>query len=422
MIVAIILAGGVGNRFGSKIPKQFMSLNGKPVIQYVIDAIQESKVIDRIVIVADKKFENMINKGYRVEPGQDRLESVRNGLRGAKIYMPKYVLFFDGNRPMTTPEHIRKVVKELKNGEKAVVTSNKITDALGKVKEEYVNESLTRDNYRLIQTPEGYEWNTIWKSYFTIKKAVDGNAIAGLVKGKVKYVDIEDSNIKITYKRDLARVEQLIKYKEVTIRVPDVNRKRILVLGGSGGIGGAVVKELKTLGAFVVTPSHKEVDLSKDFSEQLIGLAEFDCIVNCSGAYDKDENLTVEKMKYMYDVNVTACALLLKLAPRVTKNLILISSTAASFGREGIGFYSATKSAVNALVEANYRKLDKAGVKVNVVCPANVNTKLQIVFNPTKDTSKMMQPEEIAKVIVGYCDVEFTGHIVYVKEGERRDR
>lgn len=419
MIVAIILAGGVGNRFGSKIPKQFMSLNGKPVIQYVMDQIIESKVIDRMVIVADKKFENMISKGYRVNPGQNRIESVRSGLKGAMIYNPKYVIFFDGNRPMTTAEHIRRIVKELKNGAKAVVTTNKIIDSLGEIKKEELTKQVNRDEYRLIQTPEGFEWNTIWFAACALKSTPDGKAIADIVKSKVKYVDIEDHNIKITYKRDLARVEQLIKYKEVTIRVPDVKRKRILVLGGNGGIGSAVVKELESLEAFVVKPSHEVIDLSKDFSEKLIELAEFDCIINCSGAYDRDENLTVEKMNYMQAVNVNANQILLKLASRVTRNVVLISSTAASFGREGIGFYSATKSAVNALVEANYRRLEKLGVKVNVVCPANVATKLQNCFNPTKDTSKMMQPNEIAKIIVGYCDVDFTGHIVYVKEGER---
>ena len=56
----IILAGGMGGRFGSKIPKQYMSLNGKLVIQYVIDAFINSNLFNEIIVVMDDKFNHLI--------------------------------------------------------------------------------------------------------------------------------------------------------------------------------------------------------------------------------------------------------------------------------------------------------------------------------------------------------------------------
>lgn len=74
MFSAIVLAGGKGERFGSSIPKPFMSLNGKAVVQYSLDAFEG--LVDEIVIVSNKQY-----KDYTcVKPGEKRSDSVLNGL------------------------------------------------------------------------------------------------------------------------------------------------------------------------------------------------------------------------------------------------------------------------------------------------------------------------------------------------------
>jgi len=420
-VIAIILAGGIGKRFGSKIPKQFMSLNGQPVVQYVVDTIKESKVIDGIVIVGKSKYWDSVSvSAVEVDGGSTRVESVLNGLRAAEEIKGTHVIFFDAVRPFITTQYVRKIAKELKNGEKAIVTVQKITDSLSRVNEKYVDKPVNRNEYRLVQTPEAFELKTLQKAYEHPNKL--GTAIADSIKGKVKYLEIDDNNLKITYKKDIFNAEQLIKYREVIRRTPNVKDKRILVFGGSGGIGSEVVRQLKELGAIVTSPTHKEADVANMFRKwDKVWSEKYECIVNCSGAYSRDSDLDDEKIDTILRVNIKANLAILDMAmfKSEVKNVVIVGSTAASFGRRGIGLYSATQSAKNALVEAYVKELEKKGTKVNVVCPANVNTKLQTVLNPTKDASKMMQPEEIAKVIVGYCDVEFTGHIVYVKEGER---
>ena len=60
MNIVVILANGVGSRFGSNIPKQFHKINGKMVIEYVVEAILEAKTVDRVLIVTNLEA----NKSY----------------------------------------------------------------------------------------------------------------------------------------------------------------------------------------------------------------------------------------------------------------------------------------------------------------------------------------------------------------------
>ncbi len=258
---------------------------------------------------------------------------------------------------------------------------------------------------------------TLEKAYESPEKST--TAISDLVKCPIKYVDIENLNTKITYKRDLFTVEQVIKYREVVRRTPNVKGKKILVFGGSGGIGSEVVSELKKLGGDVTAPNRELIDIENSKIISLYSFEKYDCIINCAGIYLKDEDIK-DKNSFirMLTTNLYFDFQLLEKAQQYhIPNVVLIGSTASSFGREGIGVYSASMSALNTLIEANVKKLKREGVNVNVICPAKVGTKLQTYFNSKADLSKMMKPKDVAKIIIGYCDVDFSGHIVYLKEG-----
>jgi 2-C-methyl-D-erythritol 4-phosphate cytidylyltransferase len=411
MNVAIILAGGIGKRFGSKIPKQFMSLNGKPVVQYVVDAIKESKVIDEIVMVGKSKYWNSVKvSGIKVKGGKTRPESVRKGIEVCPSNT-KFVLFFDSARPLVNPNQIKRIIKYLNKGYKAVITTQKVRDALGIVEGKILKQSLDRKNYRIIQTPEGYDFNELRNNYK--KSTKSGMTIADLVNCKVKYLDINTPNTKITYKRDLFDIEQIIKYRDVKQRTPNVLGKKILILGGFGGIGSEVVKQLKDLGANLTVPSHKELDIKSIENSPFLN-HKWDCIINCAGINCKDEDISKKRFNELLETNLWSNLALILYAN--ANNLVLIGSTSASFGRKGIGLYAASKAALNSLVESFSQKAkDK---KINIICPANVATKMQDYVHPGVDKKKLMQPKDIAKIIIGYCDVDFTGHIVYIKEGQ----
>ncbi len=111
---AIILAGGKGRRFGSSIPKPFMSLNGKAVIQYSIDVFEP--LVDEIIIVTNKQY-----KDYKcVKGGEFRSQSVENGLKASS---GDFVIIHDGARPL---ELKRLWIITSKDGKKSLLRKNGI--------------------------------------------------------------------------------------------------------------------------------------------------------------------------------------------------------------------------------------------------------------------------------------------------------
>jgi 2-C-methyl-D-erythritol 4-phosphate cytidylyltransferase len=426
--VGIILAGGEGKRFGSKISKQLMSLNGKPVIQYVLDSIIASKELDLIIIVTNPKIMKQVREKVKgqfkmVKGGINRKQSVINGLKECPSDT-KYVLFFDSVRPFLTPETIKLILKELKNGHKSVCTTQTITDALVQIDSKgIVKKPLNREEYRLCQTPEGFNYKLLCNKYFKSDRRV--TAISDLITN-TKTIDLINPNIKITYPKDLFNAEQLIKYKEAVKRTPKLIGKRILLTGASGGIGSEIKILLENGKATVFAPSRTSLNLEKlgynNYNPPIVcPKHKYDCIILCGGTYARDDEGILKNYCNIMNTNFRSIIYFLTLAPFMLNdngNIVIVGSASASYGRTGISLYSASKSALNSFVEAYSPTLFKNhGIKVNVICPAKVNTKLQQHINPNQDSSKMMSPNKIAEIITRYCDVDFTGHIVYIKEG-----
>jgi 2-C-methyl-D-erythritol 4-phosphate cytidylyltransferase len=407
--VGIILSGGRGKRFAAKFPKQYMSLNGKLVIQYVIDEFQKSNLFDKIIVVIEKKYISLLKNVDDVifaEAGENRTISAYNGLQMCP-QDTKYILFHDAARPFISQQDLKIYLDALKKN-KAAITSAKITDALF---------HAPRDNFKLIQTPEAFQYKH-FKQHFDFKN----NYVAlyeHVFPCTLKFIELSHTNFKITSPEDIYIAEQLMKYQSVIKRTPNISNKRILLFGATGGIGKEIQKQLQQAKAVVIAPTRQQVNLSTLSIHSKIFKQKYDCIINCAACYYKDSDIKTDaQFNEMINTNIYANYVLLKVSSQCTKNLILIGSTAASYGRENIGIYSATKSALNTLVEAYHKSLAQHNVNVNVICPAKVYTKLQKYFNPTAKKDTMMKPKDIAKIIIGYIDINTTGNIVYVRVGQ----
>ncbi|MGN1299249.1 MAG: 2-C-methyl-D-erythritol 4-phosphate cytidylyltransferase, partial [Candidatus Scatovivens sp.] len=112
MNIVMIMSGGVGKRFGASIPKQYVKLNGKPVIDYVVSAVKKSKLTDKIVVVIDKEYINYSeilkqedSKIVFADNGKERYDSVKNGFDFIKHnYRCDKVLIADAVAPFIYPE------------------------------------------------------------------------------------------------------------------------------------------------------------------------------------------------------------------------------------------------------------------------------------------------------------------------------
>lgn len=236
-IAAIVLAGGSGKRMGSDIPKQYLPVDGYPVLYYSLKAFENCPLVDEIVLVAGKGetdycMENMvkpwsIRKVSRVvEGGKERYHSVYEGLKA--LTAAEYVLIHDGARPLITDRIIQASVEAVhKFG--ACVAAMPVKDTIKVADVEgFAVKTPDRSVLWLMQTPQSFSYSLIRKAYDMLVQleAKGGEAWERLhitddamvaetfLKTRVKLISGDYSNIKITTPEDLIVAETLLKSRK----------------------------------------------------------------------------------------------------------------------------------------------------------------------------------------------------------------
>ena len=196
---AIILAGGLGKRIGKNIPKQFLKINNKMIIDFSIEAFEKNKNIDEIIIVCHNEWIKYINSKYDkkikiIKGGKTRSESSYYGLKSCNKNC-KYVFIHDAARPFIDCELIDSILYELKKylnknyNLDALVTSLKNKDSIFYNKN---NEYLDRDEIRIIQTPQLFKFKRIVNAY---KNCFENNRMNNFYK--------DDLSLLLDYKKNL---------------------------------------------------------------------------------------------------------------------------------------------------------------------------------------------------------------------------
>ena len=206
--LAIILSGGTGKRFDISKPKQFYKLNKKTILETTVEKFVNSNFFNYIIIVSHKDFfkftKNLFNNTNIkvILGGENRQKSVFNGLSAAKFLDPKYVLIHDAVRPFFSMNLLKKVLKNLE-GEISVIPSINVYDSVRYFKnKKYSN--VFRENLKLIQTPQGFCFNSIYEAHKKNKESIhtDDSMILYELKNKIRLIKGEKMNFKITTKED----------------------------------------------------------------------------------------------------------------------------------------------------------------------------------------------------------------------------
>lgn len=210
------MAAGCGSRYGASIPKQFLNLNGKPVLFHCIDTFKKALPESTIVVVLSEWgidfVEDYRSSNSRQEPiytlgGSTRGESVLNGLKALKangLNDEAIVLIHDGARPLLSEDLINRLVEQAAKSVGAV-PSLPISDSLVQVNDSEFTP-VARSLFRSVQTPQVFHLGNILEAY-TIPGHENYTDDLSLMKAagfdNIDLVDGQESNIKITRPLDL---------------------------------------------------------------------------------------------------------------------------------------------------------------------------------------------------------------------------
>ncbi len=205
----VVVAAGSGVRFGSK--KQFERINNKLVIDYSVDVLKE---FGHIVIVAQSVDMDFLKERFDfacvVKGGAERMHSVYNGLSALECDI---VLVHDAARPVINRELIERLIDAAKKYNAAVPVV-RAYETLKRFDGEFIESTIDRNVICFSQTPQAFNYNMLKSAYDKIleseKVYTDEASVWEDVYGKVKVVEGNRKNIKITSKEDLEIVKCLL--------------------------------------------------------------------------------------------------------------------------------------------------------------------------------------------------------------------
>lgn len=221
MIFVIILAGGIGNRLGAGIPKQFVEVLGKPVIAYTMQKYQEHPEIDGIELVCVDGFQeqllkiasdNGITKVVNIVKGGTEYErSIMNGVEGLNgIAKPDdVVLIHWAASPFVTDDIISDNIRVCKEKGNAMSASPAYL-LYGKNDGDCSSQNINRDTFKVLAAPQSFLYKNIVSIYEEVKKRDLLNKIEAHTTAIMTELGIpvyfskgSQTNIKITTKEDL---------------------------------------------------------------------------------------------------------------------------------------------------------------------------------------------------------------------------
>ncbi|VUZ85208.1 2-C-methyl-D-erythritol 4-phosphate cytidylyltransferase [Candidatus Methylomirabilis lanthanidiphila] len=229
IVTAIVPAGGAGIRFGGAVKKQFITLNGLPILSHTLRALAASNAFAVIIVAVPAGEESKgrealelarINLETEVVPGgQTRQESVYNGLQRAKA-ATDLVLIHDGVRPFVSREVVLSTVEAARHAG-AAVAAVPVVDTIKRVDiDGFVVETLPRGQLWSIQTPQVFQYELLMRAHRVGREhgiiATDDAALVERIGGTVKVVRGSYENLKITGEEDLPLADLILKRRKVT--------------------------------------------------------------------------------------------------------------------------------------------------------------------------------------------------------------
>ena len=214
--VAVVPAAGSGERLAAGAPKAFVNLSGRPMLEYALEGLRNSGVVDSVVVAVPPNRTDEAKLVFGgdaviVAGGSDRTESVRLAL--AAIGDAEFVLVHDAARALTPPSLIVRVVQALRSGHPAVVPALPVSDTIKAVDANgVVLGTPERSGLRAVQTPQGFQTELLRRAYDRAAAGgfTDDASLVEATGTPVQVVEGDPLAFKITTPTDLLLAQALL--------------------------------------------------------------------------------------------------------------------------------------------------------------------------------------------------------------------
>ena len=441
----IILASGTGTRYKSDVPKQFIKIAGKTVLEHTLDIFEKNKLIDCIILVITPDYryiaeEILLKNNYKkvfkiLNGGETRKESSYIGLSSISDDEAN-VIIHDCARPFLSNRIIKDCVNALKNYN-AVDVAIPSADTIIKVKDNIIENIPERKTLLRGQTPQCFKLSVIKKAHELSQNDTNFTDDCGLVVKhnlcKVYVVEGEMENIKITYPSDIFMADRLFQIKSTHFpteqELSNLQNKVIAIFGGTSGIGEAIAKQATENGAIVHVASRRTGidvtnynDVAKFLAEINAQCGKIDYIINTTGVLKIGKLLDreIEDIKRDIDINYMGAINVAKASIpylKVTKGCILMfTSSSYTRGRALCSTYSSAKAGIVNLVQALAEELSHDNIRINTINPERTSTPMRLRAFGKEPEGSLLNAEKVAEASLKTLLSELTGQVIDVRK------
>lgn len=449
---AIILASGAGERSGLEIPKQFVKIAGKTVIEHTLNVFQNNENIDKIIVVTNQDYigfvyelaaKNKFDKICQIVPGGETRQqssyvglcSISDDLHNNAEESAK-VLIHDAVRPFVSDRIINDCINALDNY-KAVDVAITSADTIIKVNSENIIENIPQRKYlKRGQTPQAFDFQTIMKAHklalnsTNVEVTDDCGLITKFNPTDIYVVEGDDSNVKITYPIDIAIADKLFQlrtYCGAKQNLNDLKDKTLVVFGGNSGIGEAVCQAAKIHGAKVYPCSRqngvdvKNIKTVKNYLNKVYQInGQINYVIDTAGilTYGEIENRDQESIEDEIKTNYLGCINVAKASLEYLKEtrggLLFYSSSSYTRGRKNYAVYSSSKAAIVNFTQALAEEWEDYGIRVNVIVPERTATPMRYNNFGEEPKETLLSPEYVAEISLNTLLDNISGQIINV--------
>lgn len=452
--IAVILAGGTGTRLNADIPKQFLKVAGKTVIEHTISVFQNHTLIDEIAVVVSDVYRNVIEE-FVIKNGFTKVKRILqsgnerhfSSLSAISAYADEHdcnLIFHDAVRPLLSSRIIDDVVESLKTYS-AVDVAIDSADTIIRVNNNNVIESVPpRKMLRRGQTPQGFHLQVIKKAYEIALKDPDfvttddcGVVLKYLPEEKIFVVKGEDANMKLTYKEDFYLIEKLFQLHTSDFADKHVNEtekqqlknKVVVIYGSSSGIGKELLNFLKGCGSKVYgfSRSMNGIDIcnpelvKKSLNEVFKKEKRIDYVINTASILQKIPlaHMSYNEIYSGIDVNYRGMVNVAKESFEFLKQscgqLMFYTSSSYTRGRMNYSIYSSTKCATVNFVQALAEEWSVFNIRVNCINPERTKTPMRTKNFGVEPEGTLLDPADVARVSAKVLLSQLSGQVVDIK-------